>query len=101
MATAVNGEKRNSLGKDASNMTKRAAAHQQAIRLNHARQSVVYIRAQVENNRHPDHVEDTRPGRAARTAHVPFGAVLGHLRGQTPWILNVNRPRAVGIQLVK
>ena len=86
-ATAVRREKRYSLGKNASYLTKRAASHQQSIRLNHALQSIVDVWTHVEDDRLPNRVERAWPYWAACIAHSFLRAVIGYLRRQAPWIL--------------
>ena len=82
IATAMHGEKRNPLRQETSELSERAASHQQAIRLNHARDGVVHVWAYVENSRHPNHVERPRSVGDAWFAHFTFRAVIGHLRRQ-------------------
>lgn len=72
-------EKRNALGKESGQLPKRAASHQQAIRLDHARDRVTYVLAQVEDEGHPGHVEYSRPFWAAGIARLFCKAVVGCL----------------------
>ena len=83
-AAAVHRKKRDALGQQAGHLPEGAASHQQAVRLDHARQSVLHVFTHVEYDGLPEYLKYSGPCRAAREAGSFLGAVERYLSRQTP-----------------